>query len=77
MQVAHAAVKDKKSPYYRLKYEKLVKRRGKKRSIIAIARMILTAVFALLTTGEVWNPVNLFKIDMPDSLKEMQGLVVS
>ena len=72
VQVAHAAVKDKKSPYYRLKYEKLVKRRGKKRSIIAIARMILTAVFALLTTGEVWNPVDLFKIDMPDSLKDKQ-----
>ena len=65
-------MKDKKSPYYRLKYEKLVKRRGKKRSIIAIARMILTAVFALLTTGEVWNPVDLFRIDMPDSLKEKQ-----
>lgn len=72
VQVAHAAVKDKKSPYYRLKYEKLVKRRGKKRSIIAIARMILTAVFALLTTGEVWNPVDLFSIDMPESLKEKQ-----
>lgn len=72
VQVAHAAVKDKKSPYYRLKYEKLVKRRGKKRSIIAIARMILTAVFALLTTGEVWNPVDLFRIDMPESLKEKQ-----
>lgn len=72
VQVAHAAVKDKKSPYYRLKYEKLVKRRGKKRSIIAIARMILTAVFALLTTGGIWNPVDLFKIDMPDSLKEKQ-----
>ena len=72
VQVAHAAVKDKKSPYYRLKYEKLVKHRGKKRSIIAIARMILTAVFALLTTGEVWNPVDLFKIDMPDSIKDKQ-----
>lgn len=62
VQVAHAAVKDKKSPYYRLKYEKLVKRRGKKRSIIAIARMILTAVYALLTTGEVWNPVDLSEL---------------
>ncbi len=72
MQVAHAAVKDKKSPYYCFKYEKLVKRRGKKRSIIAIARMILTAVFALLSTGEVWNPVDLFRIDMPDLLKEKQ-----
>ncbi len=72
VQVAHAAVKDNKSPYYKLKYEKLVKRRGKKRSIIAIARMILTAVYSLLTTGEVWNPIDLYKIDMPDPLKEKQ-----
>ena len=34
--------------------------------------MILTAVFALLTTGEVWNPVDLFMFDMPESLKEKQ-----
>lgn len=44
VQVAHAAVKDKASPYYALKYERIAKRRGKKRAIIAIARMILTAV---------------------------------
>ena len=34
--------------------------------------MILTAVYALLTTGEVWNPVDLFRIDMPVALKEKQ-----
>lgn len=31
VQVAHAAVKDKASPYYALKYERIAKRRGKKR----------------------------------------------
>ena len=72
MQVAHAAVKDKAHPYYALKYERLVKRRGKKRAIIAIARMILTAIYSMFSTGEVWNPVDLFKIDMPDQLKEQQ-----
>ena len=40
VQCAHAAVKSDKSPYYKKKYESLVKRRGKKRAIIAIARMI-------------------------------------
>ncbi len=72
VQVAHAAVKDKSSPYYALKYERLTKRRGKKRAIIAIARMILTAIYAMLSTGEVWNPVDLFKVDMPEHLKEKQ-----
>ena len=39
---------------------------------IAIARMILTSVFQMMTTGEVWNPTDLFKVDMPESLKEKQ-----
>ena len=70
VQVAHAAVKDK--AYYALKYERIAKRRGKKRAIIAIARMILTAIYTMFCTGEVWNPVDLFKIDMPEHLKEQQ-----
>lgn len=72
VQVAHAAVKDTNNPYYKLKYEKIAKRRGKKRAIIAIARMILTAIYSMFCTGEVWNPVDLFKIDMPEHLKEQQ-----
>ena len=72
VQVAHAAVKDKAHPYYSLKYERISKRRGKKRAIIAIARMILTAIFSMLSTGEVWNPVDLYKVDMPEHLKEKQ-----
>ena len=72
VQVAHAAVKATDNSYYRLKYEQISKRRGKKRAIIAIARMILTAIFQMMTTGEVWNPSDLFKVDMPESLKERQ-----
>ena len=72
VQCAHAAVKSDKSPYYKKKYEALVKRRGKKRAIIAIARMILTAIFQMLTTGETWNPCDLYKIDMPEALLEKQ-----
>ena len=72
VQCAHAAVKSDKSPYYKKKYESLVKRRGKKRAITAIARMILTAIFQMLTTGETWNPCDLYKIDMPEALLEKQ-----
>lgn len=72
VQVAHAAVKSDKSPYYQTKYERIMKRRGKKRAIIAIARMILTAVYQMLSTGETWNPSGLYKIDMPEPLKEKQ-----
>ena len=72
VQCAHAAVKSDKSLYYKKKYESLVERRGKKRAIIAIARMILTAIFQMLTTGETWNPCDLYKIDMPEALLEKQ-----
>ena len=70
MQVAHAAVKDKLNLYYALKYECIAKRRGKKRAIIAIDRMNLTAIFSMLSTREIWNPVDLFKVDIPEHLKE-------
>ena len=72
VQCAHAAVKSEKSPYYKKKYESLTKRRGKKRAIVAIARMILTAIYQMLSTGEEWNPSDLYKIDMPEALIEKQ-----
>jgi transposase len=72
VQCAHAAVKSLAAPYYRNKYERLAKRRGKKRSIIAIARMILTAVYHMLSTGEIWNPCDLYKSDMPKILSDKQ-----
>lgn len=72
VQVAHAAVKSNKSPYYKAKYERIMKRRGKKRAIIAVARMILTSIYHMLSTGEAWNPTDLYKIDMPEPLKNRQ-----
>ena len=72
VEAAHAAVKDKAHPYYAIKYERLAKRRGKKRAIIAIARMILTAIYQMLSSGEEWNPVDLCRFDMPEHLKEQQ-----
>jgi len=72
VQVAHAAVKSIESPYYKNKYQRISKRRGKKRAIIAIARMILTAIYHMLKTGELWNPTDLFKVDLPPVLMERQ-----
>lgn len=72
VQVAHAAVKSNRSPYYRLKYERICKRRGKKRAIIAIGRMILTAIYHMFVTGEEFNPSDLYKIDMPQEMLEKQ-----
>lgn len=75
VEAAHAAVKATQTqPYYRIKFERLMKRRGKKRATIAIARMILTAVYAILQTGEVFNPSDLKKYDMPEELKQKKIL---
>ena len=75
VEAAHAAVKSsEKQPYYRIKFERLMRRRGKKRAIIAIARMILTAIYAILSTGEVFNPGDLLKYDIPEDLKKKKTL---
>ncbi len=34
--------------------------------------MILTAIYQMLYTGEEWNPSDLYKIDMPETLREKQ-----
>ena len=72
VQMAHAAVKSRDNPYYRIKYERIAKRRGKKRAIIAIARMILTAIYHMLSTGEFFNPCDLYQVDMPQKLRDKQ-----
>jgi transposase len=72
VQIAHAAVKSTKNPDYKLKYEAISKRRGKKRAIIAIARMILTAAYHVISKNEAFNPCDLNKIDMPQEMVEKQ-----
>jgi len=65
VEIAHNAVRDKTNSYYAKKYEKISKRRGKKRAIIAIARKILVAIYHMFETGEVWNPVDLASVETP------------
>ena len=62
-EAAHAAVRDKENVYYANKYDKISKRRGKKRAKIAIARKILIAAYYMLSTGEVFNPSDLTKVE--------------
>ena len=66
VEVAHNAIKDKSNPYYANKYNKIVKRRGKKRAIIAIARKILVAIYHMFSTGEVLNPSDLSSAETSD-----------
>jgi transposase len=55
VQCATAVVKSEKHPEIRNRYLKLKKRRGHKRAIIAIARMLLTAIYNILKNKEPYN----------------------
>ena len=52
VQCANAVVKSNKHPEIRNRYLRLKKRRGHKKAIIAIARMLLTALYHMLKNGE-------------------------
>jgi transposase len=65
VQCANAAVKSDKHPEIKSRYLRLKKRRGHKKAIIAIARMLLTAIFNILKKNEPYNP-NLYSApDLP------------
>ena len=55
VQCALCAIKDKSCPYIKARYESLKRRRGHKKAIIAIARLLLTSIYHILLTGEVFN----------------------
>ena len=55
IQCALNAVKSKSCPYFAYKYQAIAKRRGKKRAIIAIARMMLTCIYHMLKDNVPFN----------------------
>jgi transposase len=60
VQIANAAVKSNKHLEFKNRYQSIKKRRGHKRAIIAIARMLLTAIYQILNKNEPYN-VELYK----------------
>jgi transposase len=63
VQCANAAIKSDKHPEIKNRYLLLKKRRGHKKAIIAIARMLLTAIFNILKKNEPYNPLLYSKPD--------------
>lgn len=55
VQCALCAIKDKSCPYIKARYESIKRRRGHKKAIIAIARLLLTSIYHILLTGEVFD----------------------
>lgn len=56
IQCALAAVKSKKEPYFAIKYQRLAKRQGKKKAIIAITRMMLACIYHMLSEEMDFHP---------------------
>ncbi len=56
VQCALAICKSSKHPEIKNRYLALKKRRGHKKAIIAICRMLLTAIYAILKKAEPYNP---------------------
>ncbi len=56
VQCATAVVKSERHPEIRNRYLRLKKRRGHKKAIIAIARMLLTVLYNMLKKNEPYNP---------------------
>lgn len=61
LQCAHAVARTKTAGVKPLKdfFERIEKKRGKKRAIVALARKLLTTVYGVLKSGEAYNPAKL------------------
>ena len=85
IQCANAVVKSNKHPEIKNRFLAIKKRRGHKKAIVAIARMLLTAIFHILSKNEPYNP-DLYRnsdvspvdpIDQAVKMLEKRGFLVS
>jgi len=77
VQLANAAVKSNKHPEFKDRYRRIKARRGHKKAIIAICRMLLTAIWNILSKLEPYSPVGYLSDHSPSQTKVIskeQGL---
>jgi len=73
VQCSNAAIKSNKHPEIKNRYLSLKKRRGHKKAIMAIARMLLTAIYNILKKSEPYNPDLYRKADLPPAHREVSA----
>ncbi len=71
VQCALAAIKSNKHPEVRNRYQAIKKRRGHKKAIIAIARMLLTAIYNILKKNKPYDAELYRQSDMPPIQREV------
>lgn len=65
VQCALCAIRKKNNPEIRSRYLSIKKRRGHKKAIIAIVRMLLTAIYNILKKNEPYNPELYIRANTP------------
>ncbi len=75
VQCALAAIKNKNS-YFGQKYTEIKKRRGHKKAIVAIARMMLVSIYHMILTGEKFNPSDYESFKNPKPQREKNNYTV-
>ena len=76
IQCANAVVKSTKHPEIRNRYLAIKKRRGHKKAIVAIARMMLTAIYSILLKDEAYNSELYRKSDSSPIDREKQAIAL-
>jgi transposase len=71
VQCALAAIKSNKHPEIKNRYNAIKKRRGHKKALIAIARMLLTAIYNILKKNEAYNAELYHQANKPPVQREV------
>jgi hypothetical protein len=71
IQCALTAVRSKKEPYFAVKYQNIKRRRGHKKAIVAVARMMPVCIYNMMQTGEVFNPSDYVEVTSPRPRKQI------
>lgn len=69
VQCALAAIKSKKHPYFKNKYNTIAKRRGHKKAVIAIARKMLVSIYHMIKEDKDFEPIDYDKVVHPKKSK--------
>lgn len=70
VQCALAAIKSKKQPYFAMKYGRIKKRRGHKKAIIAIARMMMVSIYHMISEKKSFEPNDYEELMNPHNNQE-------
>ena len=76
VQCALAAIKNSDG-YFGIKYRRIKKRRGHKKAIIAITRMMLISIYHMILTGESFNPSDYEELMNPKPRKPREFTIES